>query len=34
MFKNKPTILYVGYSRGVKGRNYRRATWEMNINEE
>ncbi len=30
MFKNKPTIQFVGYSRGVTRRKYRRATWEMN----
>jgi hypothetical protein len=32
--KNKPIVLFIGYSKGVRRRKHRKATWEMNITRE
>jgi hypothetical protein len=32
--KNRPIVFFIGYSKGVKGRKLRKATWEMSITRE
>jgi len=29
--KNRPIVLFIGYSKGVRRRKYRKVTWEMSI---
>jgi hypothetical protein len=32
--KNRPIVLFMGYSKGVSKRKLRKATWEMSITRE
>jgi hypothetical protein len=34
LFKNKPIVLFTGYSKGVRWRKHRKVTWEMSITRE
>jgi hypothetical protein len=31
LFKNRPIVLFIAYSKGVRQRKHRKVTWEMSI---